>query len=312
MRFLAVGINAVIRKTLVFGSLAKGEVNRAAEYWFDAAGIADPARVLAQAGARVTCVTPVAAVIEENYRAHCRDEAISLVMVPGTGSSDHITLVVDRTTGGASEFALPATPMDQNQAEAVRTAGDTMGENVDLVILYDRSLWKETDTDFVAAAYADLIESVVRMNKPVLIDVTAPVLKRILSRVLAYFGSSARHASNLILVRSSRDHLEPLIVSRSGDVKDALVELAKKGVSAVMTDHSRETLFAGKENGYSCGATLPVAREPVSSAGSGAAFTAGLALGLARGDSLADAVEQGHTLAAMNAAQSRAASIRPD
>ena len=85
--------------------------------------------------------------------------------------------------------------------------------------------------------------------------------------------------------------------------------LRETGVEVVISRGALPTLVLDDENRVREVPTLPL--EPVNTIGCGDAFTAGLVSELAAGSSLEDAIDRGHTTAAMNATTVRPGTIRP-
>ena len=87
--YLAVCLNPVIQKTLVFTSLAKGEVNRTSEYRVDASGKGiNVARVLGQLGRPAIHLSQLGGPTRDWFLALCAADSLNARWVDsGSGSA---------------------------------------------------------------------------------------------------------------------------------------------------------------------------------------------------------------------------------
>lgn len=118
--YLVVCLNPVIQTTLVFGRLAKGEVNRTSEYRVDPSGKGiNAARVLGQVGRRAINLTQLGGPARDWFLAMCRADALELRWVESGADIRFCSTIVDVADRSATELVEEARPVAEGTAERI-------------------------------------------------------------------------------------------------------------------------------------------------------------------------------------------------
>ncbi len=308
--FLVVTLNPTFQKTLVLERLRPGEVNRAEEQYFDVAGKAlNVVRILGQLGETALHVTQAGGPERERYLRMCKAENVPTRAVVAGDYIRTCTTVLDREASTTTELVEPAAPVDGAAEEAVV------------------SLVQEVLPDYGTFVFAGSMAPGFSPSLPARLISLARAAG--LYVVADFRGEELKQASknpadrlpNVIKVNlvefaetfffggagALGEHTDDPEVLEKAERHMAL--LRETGVEVVISRGALPTLVLDDENGVREVPTLPL--EPVNTIGCGDAFTAGLVSELAAGSSLEDAIDRGHTTAAMNATTVRPGTIRP-
>lgn len=311
--FLVVCLNPTLQKTLAFESFAVNEVNRVGDERLDASGKGvNVARVLAQMGENATHLTHLGGDRRELFETLCRDDGFTLEVVPCETPIRSCITAIDRSSHTTTEIVEPTQPVtsatEREIVERYRTilpesgtvifSGTTApGYNVDLfarMIGIARERGSFVIADFRGEPLKAALENVPE-HRPQLIK---PNLKEF-AQTFLFTGAAtvSEHATDRETLNRTRKQME---------------RLAREGITTVITRGANAALAVDSEAPGELIECASLSLTPVNTIGCGDAFTAGLAAELSTGGTLRDAMERGHALAAMNAAQLRPGSIRPE
>ncbi len=193
------------------------------------------------------------------------------------------TTVLDRGTGTTTEFVENAGAIAQNELEEFRNAYFDEAAASDIVVLTGSLPAGAPET-----LYRDLLE---RTPGRVILDTQGGPLLAALER-------------RPFVVKPNREELGKTLgvsIETDADLHAATCELCRRGASWVVVTHGKERVWiASKSHTYS---VEPPQVEVVNPIGSGDCLAAGIAVALARGDDLPDAVVNGVAAAAENVPQ---------
>lgn len=297
-RFLALCLNPVIQKTLVFGRLREGEVNRALRSRTDASGKgANVARVLMQRGADPLHLTHAGGRNRDWFLALCADDHLPVEWVDSGADIRVCITVIDSEKGSATELVEEATPVQAGTEERLMQRFESIAGGFDVLVVSGTK----------AAGYSELI----------LPAIVARAAEKGMMTVLDIKGNDLR-ACLPFRPRIAKPNLAELLATfpapEHADIREHVGRIAismksEYGTDLVVTRGAASTWFL--ENGTL--AEFPF--EPVRAlnpTGSGDAFTAGLAHILALGGSLREAVAEGSRMGARNALTLKVGSIEEE
>mgnify|MGYP006273067151 CR=1 FL=1 len=312
-RFLAICLTPTMQRTLRFGSVSKGEVNRASERRIDASGKGvNVARVLCQLGHQADHFTHLGGSEAESFLSMLSQDDVPIIRVESNSEMRTCYTVLDEGEGSTTELVEEAPPIGEGTEERIRAKYLEILPSYHTVILsgsksagYSREImpWmvkeaKKAGTRvLVDYRGQDLLDTL--DYRP---DVIKPNFTEFAGTFLTSAGSpfGPERAKGLNEQESSEE------LESAARVK--MRELAELGIAVVLTRGSRPTLYA-LPGGFE-GAKKPVRIEPVNTVGCGDAFTAGLAAELYESGDYDAALEKAHVCASMNAGKLRPGVIR--
>lgn len=312
-RFLAVCLNPTMQKTLVFDSFLVNEVNRVVEERLDASGKGvNVARVLVQSGEEAIHLTHLGGGTRAEFERLCREDGVPLAVVPCETPIRMCTTAVDRRAHTTTEMVEPTRPVSADTEAELLQRYEKLLHDVSTVI-FSGSAAPGYNVDL----YARMTAAARDAGAFVIADYRGAMLKATLR--------NAAHQRPQVIKPNLREFAETFLtggraaVSEHADDPDTLREvrkqmetLAREGITTVLTRGGNPVIALDPAAPDSLIECAPLSLTPVNTIGCGDAFTAGLAAELAGGGTLRDAIERGHAMAAMNAAQLKPGSIRPE
>ena len=298
---LAICLNPVLQRTLVFDGVQRGRVNRTREYRVDASGKGvNVARVLTQVGERVTHLTSLGGRYRELFLELAERDGVLVDWVASRSEIRWCTTLVEREARSTTELVEEAAPVADGTEEQVRAAFERLLHRHHTITISGTKA-----PGFSAELYPDLVRIARAAGKRVVIDVAGGDLKSCLGAgphvakpnydefVATYLGEMADCESEAAI---------------EGEVRQLLPRLSlDSGSVFVLTRGSKPALVA---DGGVLWEQAPEVTEPLNTTGSGDAFTAGLAQALARRQPFRDAVAAGHRLGSANARTLRPGTVR--
>jgi fructose-1-phosphate kinase PfkB-like protein len=307
-RFLVVCLNPTIQKTLVFGGLKLDAVNRALQVRTDASGKGvNVARVLVQCGYPATHLTHAGGPNKDWFLSLCKTDGLDVAWVDSGSEVRFCTTVIDKAAGTATEL------VEEARAVAHGTEDRLLEEFENLLPDYDVFIFSGTK----AAGYSDslvprMVQRATSLKKLVVLDIKG----KDLVASLPFGPAVVKPNLEELLASLPKDAQDTIAAARTHEAQEAITRAAvadltrswkdQYGTELVVTRGSRSVWF--NENGVA--AEIPVtpvkALNPI---GSGDSFTAGLAVKLAEGKSLREAIQEGNRLGGLNALQLKPGSI---
>jgi 1-phosphofructokinase family hexose kinase len=300
-RYLTVCLNPVIQKSLVFGGLAKGEVNRTAEHRVDVAGKGICcSRVLGQIGREAVHLTQLGGPTRDWFLAMCAADAVAVRWVESLSPIRFCTTIVDTVDRSATELVEEGARVDEGTAGRILEEFDRMLPDVTTVMLAGTKA-----PGFPAQTMSEMARRTRAAGKRLFLDLKGDDLRACLP-----FGP--------LVVKPNLDEFlltfppEPA----ANDAEEAIrAHLARAGRGMkdrhgswlVVTRGTRPTLFWDGDALRECPVHAVAALNPT---GSGDAFGAGVAAALEDGATIAEAVAEGTRLGALNAKTLGPGSIR--
>jgi 1-phosphofructokinase family hexose kinase len=286
---LAVGLSPAWQQIMCFRQIRIGEVNRAAEVQWCASGkVINVGIALAALNVPSHTLSPAGGWSGAAMRAEFADRRLDATWIPTATSTRICTTLLDQATATSTELVENAA----SELDGFLAKYHDIVEGAQTVVLTG-SLPADTPTTF----YRDLSE---RTKCPVVLDARGPEL-------LAALSCKPR------VVKPNREELA-LTVGRPlpdrAGVLAAMRELIERGAQAVIVTQGKEAVWV-MEGSQTWELAPPAVTPIVNPIGCGDCLAAGVAIGLARGDALVDAVRFGMAAAADNVTQLLPARLSP-
>lgn len=299
--FLCVCLNPVIQKTLVFGRLVPGEVNRASAHRVDASGKGvNVARVLHQAGRRAIHLTQAGGVNRDWFLSLCASDGLDVRTVESGSEIRFCYTVIDEATGEATELVEESSPVEAGTGGRILAAFEACLPTCRAVIV---SGTKAAGFDSgIAGAMAARARAAGLL---LVLDLKgADLLACLPHRPLVVKPNLSEFLSTWPLPSGADAADEAVVRSHAASVGGEIFE--RHGSHLVLTRGSRATWY------WDGSALLEEAVEPrraLNPTGSGDSFTAGLAAVLSEGGGLRDAIREGTRLGGLNAENLKPGSV---
>jgi tagatose 6-phosphate kinase len=300
--YLAVCLNPVIQKTLAYTRLDKGEVNRTAEHRVDAAGKGVCcARVLGQLGREAVHLTQLGGPTRDWFLAMCETDGLGIERVESGSEIRFCTTVVDESDGSATELVEEARPV------APATGG--------LLLERFRSLLPRVATVMLSGTKAAGFPPSIM---PEMAALASAAGKRLFLDIKGADLLASLPARPLVVKPNLEELLQTYAPEASrgvgpdeGAMRDLVARVGREykdryGSWLVVTRGSRPTLFWDGEALRERPVLEVRVRNPI---GSGDSFNVGVATALEDGATIAEAVDEGNRLGALNAERLKPGSI---
>ena len=301
--FLCVCLNPVLQKTLVFGRLELGEVNRTDSYRLDVAGKGIcPTRVLTQLGEKAIHLTQLGGPTRDWFLSKCADDGLEVEWVESGAPIRFCTTLIERDPKEATELVEEALPVAENTSGLILERLSAILPRVDAVLLSGtvaagirpgtmgrmaalaREAGKRLYLDIKGKDLQDCLQ-----YRPVCVK---PNLEELAATMgVPYASVKEERAARALVAKAGGEYFD------------------RYGSCLVVTRGAASTLYwdgrALKERGID-------RVDVVNPIGSGDSFGAGLARMLEGGADLEAAVAEGTRLGGLNAARLKPGSILPD
>jgi 1-phosphofructokinase/tagatose 6-phosphate kinase len=288
---LVVCLNPTLQRTLGFGKVVAGQVNRAASNREDASGKGvNVARILHQLDEDVVHLTQAGGESGARFLSLCRADGIAVESVETTAEVRTCYTLLDRETNQTTELVEPGFSVDDKTERQVRAAYTRLLSKAHTVIISGSKA-----PGFSESLYPEFVAEAKAFGARVILDYRG-----------ADLTASVAHRPDVIKINVSEfaATFTDQVVSEETVVPDAVYErmtaLATSGTRVVLTNGSRPVLHVEDGTVHEI-AVSPVT--PVNTIGCGDAVTAGIAAGLNRGQSIGEALVLGLSCAAKNAVQ---------
>ena len=312
-KFLVVCLNPVIQKTLVFDKLAIDHVNRARIVRTDASGKGvNVARVLSQRGADVTHLTHAGGPNRDWFLALCAADGLDVRGAESGSELRFCSTVIDLAEKTATELVEEAVPVQAGTEERLLGLFDALIEGADVLIVSGTKAAGYSDAVIpemakrAAAKGAKMVLDIKGKDLVTCLPFRPAVVKPNLSEFLATFPAPRGASAAASPSRASAAASPGADALRAHVQEYALAWKERYGTELVVTRGSAPIWF--NEGGQAAEEpVMPV--EAINPTGSGDSFTAGLALVLAEGGNLREAIREGARLGALNAANLKPGSV---
>jgi 1-phosphofructokinase family hexose kinase len=292
---ITLGATPAVQKTLVFDRLTLDDVNRTADVSSYASGKSiNAARVLHTLGKPVTALGFAGGDSGAFLRSDLDGAGIPTDLVEVPPATRTATTLIDRAAGTATELIEESLPVDRDYFETLLERLQLHLNGARFVLLCG-SLPPGAPVDF----YARCVAACRRGSVPVLLDATGEPLRQAL-------------AERPTVVKPNRRELAQTVgfaVDSELDLRRAITELLARGPHRVVVTAGGGPSIASDGTTFWSIPTPSV--QVVSAIGSGDAFAAGLAAGLADRHSFPDACRLAAACGAANAMTARAGEIDP-
>ncbi len=310
-RFLTVGLNPTIQLTIQIGSMLPNGVNRGERSRRDVAGKgANVARVLGQIGDTAVHLSHAGGDWRAFWLAECARDSIEVVAPEDEGEIRTCVTIAEREPPATTEFIEPTATVSDATVEAVWEAFERCIGECDVLLICGsmapgypddfylrmmeaaRARDVKIGVDFQGALLREAVRlkpDLVKINVREFGDTFTPELKR-------RFSALESEGLSLLDMEKERERIAAV-----------LARLHRDGITTVLSQGSAPSITYDGERIEGVD-TIPLS--PVNTIGSGDAMLAGIASRFFRGAPLTEAVEYGHTLAAINASLLKPGSTR--
>lgn len=300
--FLVVCLNPTMQKTFRLARLEPGQVNRVRSHRLDLSGKGvNVTRVLAQLGERALHLTQAGGEHLEAFLRLAAEDGLAVEHVEAPVEIRTCYTLIDDEAGSITEIVEPGWPATSGLEERIRDKYVDLLPRAHTVIISGSKA-----PGFSGELYPQMVRKAREAGARVVVDYRGSDL----------VGSLA-HRPSLVKINVSEfsaTFLDATIPEETptdempSELHDRMVDLAREHeTQLVLTNGSRPVLFV--EDGRVEQVPVQAAR-PVNTIGSGDAATAGIAVGLARGKSLREAIELGLECARKNVLLERPGVIR--
>jgi tagatose 6-phosphate kinase len=282
---LVVGLSPAWQRTLEFEKIVPGKVNRAARVGETASGKGvNVARVASILGADVRLLTVAGGQRGRLLKAQLKQQGLNARVVPVKAETRICQTLL--SCGATTELVEEAGPLTSREIREVLRAFVLDVQKADLVVLTG-TVPKGCGDNF----YARLVDESARRGVRVLIDTQKAQLRFALKR-------------RPFLVRINRDELTAATGIECTGRKSILLPLGKllrRGPRWAVISDGGKSIYVSESPGLRVSTFLPPRVQTKNPIGSGDAMMAGIAVGLARGQSVLEAVRFGAACGAANA-----------
>ena len=282
---LAAGLTPAWQQIMRFARLQPGEVNRAADVHWCASGKAiNVGLALAALGVSAHTLSPAGGWSGQAMRVELEQRNVPATWTPTQTPARICTTILNDADGSSTELVENAARLTEVELDDFQTKYRVLASQAKLEVLTG-SLPTGTPTTF----YRTLLE---QTPCPVVLDARGPEL-------LAALSCKPR------VVKPNREELAMTVgraLPEHADVLAAMRELIEQGAQGVVVTHGKAAIWV-MEGPDSWELTPPVVLPVVNPIGCGDCLAAGIAWGLARGESLVDAVRLGIAAASDNVTQ---------
>ena len=294
---LSAGLSPAWQEILVFDRLRLGEVNRALESHWSASGkVLNAARAVNRLCRPQRTpnrgLTVMGGYAGEAMAAALAAEGLEVLRVRSATPSRVCTTVIDRSEGTITELVENAGPIRAAELEEFRRLYAEEAAAAGTVVLTG---------SLPAGAPADYYRALLSATRaPAILDVRGPELMAALE-LRPY------------LVKPNREEVAKTTgkpIRSEEDLREAMLELARRGAQWVLVSQGRDAVWAHGEGRFH--RFRPPRIEAVNPIGSGDCLAAGIAVATARGESALEAIRYGIACAAENAAVLLPADVDPE
>jgi fructose-1-phosphate kinase PfkB-like protein len=320
MSFLTVCLNPTLQKTLRFSSIISGTVNRMGTHRLDVSGKGiNVTRVLTQLGKKAVHLTQLGGVMRPLFLSLCEQDRLSVEWVESGSQIRFCYTLLTESDNGVTELVEESEPVGAGTEERLLEKFDSLLREAPLVIKY------LVVSGTKAAGFSDaVIPLMVRKAKEKGLKVILDLKGKDLIESLQYgpdivkpnlFEFAGTFAPELVkdndFSASSADAAADADAAQDR-IKYAALDIARKyGCRVILTNGSKR-IAAVDGDGEKFFETDIQAVKPVSTIGSGDAFTAGLAAALDDGADFRGAIAEGIRCGALNAGQDKPGVILPE
>jgi fructose-1-phosphate kinase PfkB-like protein len=294
---LCICLNPTLQRTIVFSGWKRGEVNRARTGRLDASGKGvNTARIIHQYEDRrfdALHLTHAAGPEGGLFLRCCESDGLAVEAVEG-GSVRTCTTLIDEDDGSVTELIEPSVPVDGEAAAELKRRFTALLPGSSAVVMSGSAA-----PGYPGELFSEFCREAAEMSVPVVADYRGKMLLESLPYRPAVVKINLMEFAATFGIPGAEDAGEQgddrAIVEAAWPV---LERLERDGIPVVLSRGSKETMYvsSGKRR------LVPVSPlKAVNTIGCGDAFTAGLAIAVASGESIEQGIELGHSLAGRNA-----------
>jgi len=288
---LAAGLSPAWQQILVFDHLAPGEVNRASEaHWCASGKVLNVGRAIHSLDPEIGAVTvaPLGGPAGQAIFDEFEDEGIPLIRLAVPSPTRVCTTVIERPSGRITELVENARPLRRDLLFAYEyMVGEAWRKMPALrCAVFSGSLPPLTDGTSNAESIARMLEG---MEAPAILDIRGPELR-----------AALRYRP--LLVKPNREELAATVgrpLHSDEELVSAMREVVELGAQWVLVTSGGGAAWLASAG--ECHKFVPPRVEVVNPIGCGDSVAAGIAVAIARGEEVAQAVRYGLAAGADNA-----------
>ncbi len=293
---LCICLNPTLQRTIVFSGWKRGEVNRAEAGRLDASGKGvNTARIIHQyEDKRFDSIHLTHAGGPEAglFLRYCESDGLTVEAVEG-GSVRTCTTLIDND-GTVTELIEPSVPVDRSAAAELKRRFSALLPGSSAVVISGSAA-----PGYPGELFSEFCREASEISIPVVADYRGKMLLESLFHKPAAVKINLMEFAATFGIPGAEDAGEQGDDRKIVEAAWPLLErLERDGIPVVLSRGSKETLYVS--SGERRMVQVPAVRA-VNTIGCGDAFTAGLAMAVASGESIERGIELGHSLAGRNA-----------
>jgi 1-phosphofructokinase family hexose kinase len=302
-KFLSVCLNPTIQNTLVFDRLEIDHVNRAKIFRTDASGKGiNVTRVLSQSGADVMHLTHAGGPNRDWFLSLCAADGLDIRWVDSHSEVRICATAIDSGESTTTELVEEARQVSMETEAKALSLFDELIREVDVLIVSGTKA-----AGYSAAVIPSMVERASKRGVLSILDIkgadlvaSLPFKPAVVKPNIHEFLASFPAPEGIVAVPSAL----------RAYVRNYARSWRERYATELVVTRGSESIWFNENNEAAEEWVVPV--KAVNNIGSGDSFTAGVALVLAAGGSLREAVRQGARLGALNAARLKPGSIVAD
>lgn len=293
---LCIGVTPCLQRTLLFDRLHTGEVNRATRVLETASGKGtNVARIVRVLGGNSLLISVSGGDTGKQFKTLLQEDGVPHSLVPSRYPMRICQTLIDEASGSVTELVEEAFPFSPEEAVTLRRQ---------LTKGLEKSRWAVISGSPPPGAlptfYRDLIQQVQASDGRVLLDTQKEPLLLALS-------------ANPWLVKLNQTELAVTLgrdIRTPNELEDSALALIERGAQNVVVTQGPHMVWWLSHEGIR--KFVPPKVQAVNPIGSGDAMTAGIALGVSRGDSFEESLRLGIACGAANALTLTSGVVQPD
>ena len=302
--FLTVCMNPTLQKTLVFDDLVPDTVNRTKNYRLDASGKGiNVSRVLSQLKMDALHLCQLGGELRPLFLSLCEKDGIKVKWVESNSPIRFCYTVINKNGKSITELVEEAEKVDAGTEEALLIAYNDVVDNFTDIIISGSMA-----EGFSAMLIPEMVKIAKSKGKRVILDIrgvdlvkSLPFYPDIVKPNLFEFAST--FAPDLIKENEIDYNIVSLKEKVEGIWNSISIEHNLNNKTSLVLSRGARSIWYCEKGDFRIKEYAFTPLDAINSIGSGDAFTAGLAAALSSGASLLKAIQEGHSCAALNAAQ---------
>ena len=293
---LCMGITPCLQRTIFFEALRPGQVNRAREVMVTPSGKAtNVARVIQSLGGAAELISVCGGPTGEQFRRQMQADGVMFDPVETSNPMRICQTLIDQGTGQVTELVEESSPLTPSEIESLFEKLEAALNQAQWLVISGSPPPQSPVT-----LYHDFVQLAQEAGCCVILDSQKqPLLEALAAR--PWLVKLNQEELGLTIGQDLHNNTETTVAAQ---------ELLARGAQNVVVTQGPDKVWLVNREGIQ--SFDPPQIDPVNPIGSGDAMSAGIALGLSRGDSLEDALKLGMACGAANALSLTSGVVDPD